>query len=148
MSNLKPIYVNVKAKSKHGALEFGVKWKTLKWWPFWNDDPIELKPDTGGHEMMFNLIDDTDLDLLFLSDATDAIWVQPDTCPAGKCNNGGQITPVSVENGGKQLRVTNANTGDPVDLHYALNFNGKPSTTGPPYSHDPVIRNGGGTNIN
>ena len=144
-ADLKPIYVDVRVKPKHGTLDYRIKWKTMKWWPFWNDDPIELSPGSGGHEMMFNLSDDTDLDLLFLSDPNDAIWVQPNSCPQGKCNSGGQVTPVSVEDGGKQLRATNANCDDPVDLHYALNFNGKASKDGPPYSHDPIIKNGGGT---
>ena len=146
-SDLKPIYVDVKVKSKNGMLEYDIKWKTMKYWPFWNSGPINLPHDSGGHEIMFNLNDHTDLDLLFLGDPADAIWVQPGSCPTSKCNNGGQITPVGVENGDTQLRVTNANCGDPVDLHYALGFNGKASTEGPPYRHDPIIKNGGGTNI-
>jgi hypothetical protein len=146
-ADLKPIYVDVRVKSKHDKLDYRIKWKTMKYWPFWKEEPIELPYDSGGHEMMFKLDDDTDLDLYFLNDPSDAIWSQPDTCPTSKCNAVGQITPVSVEDQGKELRVTNANCGDPVELHYALNFGGKPSTEGPPYSHDPIIKNGGGTNL-
>jgi hypothetical protein len=145
-SDLKPIYVDVKVKSKPGGLDYGIKWKTMKYWPFWNGGPIELPRGSGGHELMFNLNDHTDLDLQFLSDPADAIWVQPNSCPTSKCNSGGQVTPVGVEDQGQQLRATNANCGDPVDLHYALNFDGKPTVEGPPYSHDPIIKNGGGTN--
>lgn len=145
-ADLKPIYVDVRVKPKNATLEYRVKWKTMKYWPFWNDGPIELSRNSGGREMMFNLDDHTDLDLRFFNDPNDAIWVQPDSCPPSKCNTGGQITPVSVENGGTQLRATNANNGDAVELHYALNFDGKPSSEGPPYSYDPIIKNGGGTN--
>jgi hypothetical protein len=143
--DLKPIYVDVKVKSKHGNLDYDVKWKTMKYWPFWNGGPIDLPRDSGGHEIMFNISDHTDLNLLFLGDPTDAIWVQPDSCPQGKCNDGGQVTPIAVEDHGQQLRATNANCGEPVELHYALNFTGKPSREGPPYSYDPIIKNGGGT---
>lgn len=146
-SDLKPIYVDVKVQSKHGTLEYDIKWKTMKYWPFWNGGPIELSRNSGGHEMMFNLNDHTDFDLQFFNDPNDAIWVQPDSCPKAKCNEGGQVTPVSVEDGDTQLRATNANSGDAVDLHYALNFNGKASKEGPPYRYDPIIKNGGGTNL-
>lgn len=144
-ADLKPIYVDVRVKFKNAKLDYRIKWKTMKYWPFWNDSPIELPPGSGDHEMMFNLNDLTDLNLRFLNDPNDAIWVQPGTCPPGKCNLGGQITPVGVENDCSQLRATNANCGDAVELHYALNFDGKPSKEGPPYSHDPIIKNGGGT---
>ncbi len=141
-ADLKPIYVDVRVKLKNGEPDYRLKWKKWKYWPFWNDDPIELPQDSGGHEMMFNLNDQTDLDLHFLNDPDDALWVQPNSCPPGKCNKGGQITPIGVEDERQQLRVTNANSGAAVDLHYALNFDGKASKT---YSHDPIIKNGGGT---
>jgi hypothetical protein len=142
--NLRPIWVDVRAKIKGGELDWRVKWKRSKWNPFWNEGPIDLPAGSGAHEIMFDLDDDTGLGLRFLEPPDEAIWVMPDTCPQGKCNQGGQITPVSVEDQGKRLRVINANSGQPVELHYALNFDGTRSAHGPPYCHDPIIKNRGG----
>ena len=142
--DLKPIWVDVEAKIRDREIAWKVKWKKWKYWPFWNEGPIEQPKGSGAHEIMFDLDDKTGLGLRFLAQPDEAIWVMPDTCPPGKCNVGGQITPVCVENEGKSLRITNANSGDPVDLHYALNFEGPNSDYGPPYRHDPIIKNRGG----
>ena len=94
--DLKPIWVDVRAKIQGSEIDWKVKWKKWKYWPFWNDGPIEQPEGSGAHEIMFDFDDKTGLGLRFLGQPDEAIWVMPDTCPPDKCNVGGQITPVCV----------------------------------------------------
>lgn len=141
--NAKPIYARVKAQESNGEVHFKVRWKTHKLWPFTNEGPIEQDVNTGAREIIFEIDDRTPYGLRFFDDAEDAFWVQPDRCPNGKCNSGGQTQILGVEDQGRVLRVLNANT-EPAELHYALHMNGARTEQGPPYSYDPIIKNRGG----
>ena len=52
--DLKPIWVDVRAKIQGSEIDWKVKWKKWKYWPFWNDGPIEQPEGSGAHEIMFD----------------------------------------------------------------------------------------------
>jgi hypothetical protein len=127
----------------------------------WPDDsgvvhsgPITFPVGASKNKVKFRLDDKTGLDLQFLDQPNDAIWVDANGCPRDA--NGtdlGQITdkevakdPVSSKR--KKLTLTNLNTEE-CNLHYALRFTGKSARSGgtaeqPLYVCDPELRNRGG----
>ncbi len=106
--------------------------------------------DVAGGDWMvpiaFHLQDRTNLHLKFYEDPTEAMHVGPATaCPPPR-GDGGQIVFPSRA-APKLLKVADRNSGDPVELKYALRFDGDPNPAGSeaaPYVYDPDLKNGGG----
>ena len=136
-----PISVLVNGRKEGGEVKFAHKWKTED--GRWNSGDIVVAPGTTAHEIVFEIEPDSPKKLRFLDDPADAIWIGTGRCPDSSCNDGGQITPIAVEAGGARLRVRNANSGDPIELHYVLRFK-RTIPLFKPHKYDPVIRNGGG----
>ncbi len=95
----------------------------------------------------FHLKDDTGLHLKFYGAPADAFYCSAGTaCPPPKGDGGGQIIfPAKASS--HLLKVSDANTGPPVDLKYALRFDGDANPAGnetAPYVYDPELKNGGG----
>jgi hypothetical protein len=95
------------------------------------------------HKIVFELANETDLDLRFPKDADDAIWVGHDdrTCPKGPCANP-EIKPQSVSPDGECLTVFNLN-GRAARYKFSLVF--EDEKTGQNHIFDPiwVNKNGG-----
>ena len=106
-------------------------------------DELVFDPGAGPFTLTFDLADDTDLDLAFYPQFSDAIWVAVGSdCPTEPGDANGAITPVSVAD--KKLVVTNQNAVG-QNLTFMLRFTGNASAGGhPPYVYDPGIVNGGG----
>jgi hypothetical protein len=94
----------------------------------------------------FHLRDATGLRLKFYADPAQAMYVGPaPACPPPQGNGGQIIFPPSAAP--HLLRVRDENSGDPIDLKYALRFDGDPNPAGgeaAPYVYDPDLKNGGG----
>lgn len=123
----------------------------------WNSGPMVFAKDDRDRQLAYDLVDETDLDLVFDSQADDCIWVTTGPCPEKvKPPHGsdkGQIKN-KVRAGNRKLTLENLNDTHPYKLHYALRFTGKPYQNaegekfGPTYSYDPEYRNnGGGGNV-
>ena len=107
---------------------------------------IVVPAKTPATEIHFHLRDDTGLGLNFMRNFADVMYVSTGaTCPPPRGNQGGQIS--FVHSSPNLLKVTNANCGNPIDLKYALRFNGQDNLPGgenQPYVYDPDLKNGGG----
>lgn len=105
-------------------------------------DELEFDARAGPFDVSFELDDETDLDLAFYPDFTDAMWVVVGlACPTQPGNGNGAIIPISVAD--KKLVVTNQNAVGQT-LTFMLRFTGNSSGADyPPYEYDPRIINGG-----
>ena len=106
-------------------------------------DKLKFDAGAGEFDLSFELDDQTELNLAFYPDFTDAMWVAVGTtCPTAAGDGGGAIIPGTVSD--TKLVVTNANSVAQT-LTFALRFTGDASSGGyPPYVYDPEIVNGGG----
>jgi hypothetical protein len=126
-----PLAIRVTAERMGGGIEYGHEAKGKK------NGKIDLKKDSGAWELSFQL--DTKLDLRFdesnpfLCDVT-----EDGACPTSL--NREQIEILSCKD--RKLVVLDRNYGDPLELHYVLNFTNRQGEPQEPY--DPVIQNGGG----
>lgn len=136
------ISVIVDGRDESGGVKFAHKWKSAS--GQWNSGDIVVRPKAAAHEIVFEIDPASPKKLRFLDDPNDAIWVGISQCPKCGSNEGGQITPLAVEADNTRLRVRNANSGDPIELHYVLRFKRKIPLLLKPHEYDPVIRNGGG----
>ena len=136
------ISVMVDGRKESGNVKFSHRWKAGG--GKWQTGDIVVAPATTEHEIVFEIDPASPKKLRFLDDPNDAIWIGTSRCPDSACNEGGQITPIAVESDGGRLRVRNANSGDPVELHYVLRFKRTVPILFRPHKYDPVIRNGGG----
>ncbi|HEU0310455.1 MAG TPA: hypothetical protein VFR36_04470 [Sphingomicrobium sp.] len=103
---------------------------------------IVIPHGEGDVPIHFHLHDRSQLNLSFLANPADAMWVDLNDCPTG-AGNGNQIN--FVHSSPNLLRVEDDNSDPPCTLHFALRFAGDPTPSGgPPYEYDPEIRNGGG----
>lgn len=96
---------------------------------------IVLGENTGAHEIVFQI---TSGSAKFAAQPLDAIWVQRGTKPLQKGSDP-QIAGVKLRANGKELVVLDWND-EKTDLYYQLNFDDSTKI-------DPVITNGGGTNL-
>lgn len=121
--------------------EWEATWKNGK-----QKGAIEVPYGTPKTPIHFTLRDDTGLQLNFMNNFADVIYVGTDgTCPPPRGNQGGQITFISSV--AHLLKVNNANSGAKCDMKYALRFNGQdnvPGAENQPYVYDPDLKNGGG----
>jgi hypothetical protein len=115
----------------------------------WHSGPIVLPRNSGEYDVEFKLDDRTGLNLNFLANANEAIWVNADTCPTSASGNDkGQIKDKAVKTTDKKLTLRNTNE-DRCVLHYALRFSGNSWTNSAgkvhsaPFVKDPEFRNGG-----
>ena len=150
-----PILVQVVAtRDWDVGVGFQLRWEFPK--GVWNSGAMVFAKDDLDREINYDLVDETDLDLVFDSQADDCIWVTDGPCPKKvKPPHGsdkGQIKN-KVRAGNKKLTLENANNTT-YKLHYALRFTGKTYTNpdgvkfGPNYAYDPEYRNnGGGGNV-
>lgn len=147
MGTSNPIKVEVHAEldpTSHKVLftdEWEASWQNGK-----QKGPITVPYGTNATEIHFSLRDDTGLGLNFMRNFADVIYVGTGTaCPPPRGNQGGQITFRSSS--ANLLKVLNANSGNAIDLKYALRFNGQDNLAGgenQPYVYDPDLKNGGG----
>lgn len=107
---------------------------------------IEIPKGQGDVPFKFHLHDRSGLNLAFLPNdegkQEGPFWCSTMDCPTSWGDGNGQIMDISSSN--NLLKIVDANSGDPCTLHYALRFTGDELGSGPPYSFDPDIRNGGG----
>ena len=116
-----------------------------------NNRELKFDKGPGFYRMEFSLDDDTDFDLAFLEEPTEAMWVATGThCPPPGPGDGGGEIDFELVPVGKKLTVINRNKNEGT-LCYALRFSGmrqanpeKPGTFVPPYVFDPIMINGGG----
>lgn len=109
---------------------------------------MKFDKDSGSHQIIFTLDDNTGFDLKFYPQPHDAMWVAVGTnCPppcAG--DGGGEILFTCVSQDRDVLTVINRNEAE-GDLCYALRFDGKRQLDAPPFVFDPIMTNGGGGRI-
>src|SRR4051812_35343820 len=132
-----PIFVLVNGRKQDGAVKFDHKWKAGG--AQWKSGDIVVDAGTPQHEIVFEVDPESSKKLRFVDDPNDAIWVGASKCPKQASNEGDQIRPIAVEGNGTRLRVSNANRGDPHELHYALRFKRKIPILLKPHKYDPVI---------
>lgn len=143
-----PIKVEISAwlDGRTKEVSFDDKWEA-DWKTGKQTGPITVPHGTAPMEIHFHFNDDdTGLHLNFMRDFDDVIYVSTGkACPPQRGNQGGQITFVSSSP--NLLKVRNANSGDAIDLKYALRFNGRDNEHAnehQPYVYDPDLKNGGG----
>ena len=130
---MKQIKVKVRATlDPTGAVDFevdGVKAKQAR---------LKLDKDSGSHAIDFDLHDQTGRSLQF--DSADPIWASDNVpCPPP---NGLHSQQLSIDKvGGKSLTVINANSGEPREIRYQLNF---VDGSGSSCNCDPIVDNAGG----
>lgn len=116
----------------------------------WYSGPILLANRSGDYDVDFDLDDRTGLQLEFMPNADEAIWINSACCPfQGSGNDDKQQIRDKTVASRRQLKLKNDNSGEPCVLHYRLRFNGAAwnSANGnnyvAPYGIDPEFRNGG-----
>ena len=132
-----PVTVNVTAHPAGAPEPYTIDW-CLQGQPWQGNTAIDLPRNSGSHDMIFNLIDNSGKNLRFKPQARDAIWVRPGhNCPNAPGNGNGQMSNGTVSADGMQLTINDDNSGSPRNLKYALRFDPDPNM------FDPDIRNGG-----
>lgn len=92
---------------------------------------------TGAHRFNFSLVDQTGLNVTFLSlDAADNCT----TCPPPSGMNSEQIHAVNIN--GTSAAFTDSNSGSEMSISYQWNFTCNNSNY-LPITYDPIINNGG-----
>lgn len=128
--------VKVRAEPNATGVEWTIDGKKPK------ESVIAVGHKSGPTDLDFKLDDQTRLGLRF--NVADPIWVletEEDRCPSGGIATD-QISVNSCDP--KRLSIANANSGAARTLHYQLNFVDQSGNT---VRVDPVIKNGGGTDL-
>ena len=136
-----PVQVDVYAFEADGEVFFAHSWRR-EGAPKGAKGNIKIEEGESQVPIKFHLHDKTHLHLRFMDTQDEPIWVDRNDCPTCWGDGDGQIS--EVRSSPNLLTVTDANSGDPCVLHYALRFTGRATDSGPPYEYDPEIRNGGG----
>ena len=136
------------------GVDFRLRWE----YPtgVWNSGPMVFATGDLDRKIEYDLVDETGLNLAFVSSADECIWVTDGPCPTVKPPHGsdkGQIKDKDRASS-KKLKVKNVNDKT-CNLHYALRFTGEQwthpdgtKTFGPNYAYDPEYRNSGGGGSN
>jgi hypothetical protein len=148
----KPIHVDVHAlQDEQGRAYFWHEWR-FENGPSQGKGKIDVPHKAPETPINFHLHDHTTLELKFLDESADCMWVSTGNCPTRKMNQGSQIIFPDKKAGQNLLKVRDRNEGDACTLKFALCFDGlagrqteDPSRPCPPYRYDPEIKNGGST---
>ena len=100
---------------------------------------VKLPKDSGSHTFKFKLDDRTGLNVRFSSLSAD----ESDSCPPQAGINTDQITGIEIDD--KKASFTDVNAGDARNICYAWQFACDDAGQAPEF--DPIIENGGGTNV-
>jgi hypothetical protein len=115
-----------------GAIDFevdGVKAKHAR---------LKLDKDSGAHSIDFDLHDQTGKNLQFKT--ADPVWAGDNVpCPPAPGQNSTQLSVGACD--AKTLTLVNANSGEPREVRYQLNF---VAADGSAAECDPIFDNGGG----
>lgn len=134
-----PVEIDVFAHPAGAPAPYTIDWR-FQGGPSQGNTAISLPRNSGSHDMIFTLRDNSGKNLRFKGTPEEAMWVSPgQQCPSGKGSGANQIRFGSVSQPDRLvLTVTDDNSGNRRNMQYMLRFDPDGN------NFDPEIRNGGG----